>query len=77
MRTDTVLKPCPFCGCEDELDYSSNESEQHHVICMKCGAEGGSARGQYNAALYWNMRYQQDHFDGAMKSIRGILDALK
>ena len=63
-REERRLKPCPFCETEwdeDEEDSPitvqslvSVKYPRYAVICEECGAQGPTARLEYEARELWN-----------------------
>jgi Lar family restriction alleviation protein len=50
------VKPCPFCGAEqDELLMKPATKSRFLVQCI-CGAEGPSGLSQWEAIEQWNRR---------------------
>lgn len=55
------LRPCPFCGNEDDLELKTGSSAltcygiAHAVICNQCEAQGPySTISEEKAISYWN-----------------------
>lgn len=58
------LKPCPFCGEKQDIDYgimTGTMKEFDYVQCQTCGAEIHAIhKGRYvNAIEAWNRRVSQ------------------
>jgi len=49
-----VLKPCPFCGGEAEVQQDGNRRQSCIVACTECGCTLGSNENGYG--YHWNMR---------------------
>lgn len=47
------LKPCPFCGEEDNLTMSSGEG-MYWMECESCGARGPVEYARKTARKNWN-----------------------
>lgn len=73
----TVLKPCPFCGGEADIEDISTEDEQYYMIsCKKCGASacfGDKSETQVGAVEFWNKRAFD--FDTANKVSQFLQDS--
>lgn len=52
------LRPCPFCGGDDELALSEPPLPWF-VICGACGVEGPYADKRKHAIAAWNTRAQK------------------
>lgn len=52
------LKPCPFCGGEDNL-HTCNTYNHHHVQCSNCGARGSRCGTTAEAVEAWNTRHER------------------
>ena len=66
------LRPCPFCGEEDDLSWSSRV---HTVRCNKCWCEGPGIS-IYSAKAHiksWNRR-AYDEYITAIEAILSTLD---
>ena len=55
------LKPCPFCGDKDLIDYEyqnyySSPYCRLRVACRKCGARGPLCDSKEQAIDAWNKR---------------------
>lgn len=57
-KTDTILKPCPFCGHTSPhmVDNSDERREEHYVICKPTCVWGPSRGDVIEAAEAWNAR---------------------
>lgn len=61
--SEKELKPCPFCGAEDEVSFGISHSKlfdeirtHHHVECAACGVIGPSCETDEEALEGWNRR---------------------
>lgn len=51
------LKPCPFCGSCDDLQFlDDNDYETVQVNCLECGTCGPEADTRREALDLWNRR---------------------
>ena len=50
------LKPCPFCGDNQQLNYVELSNGLHYIECARCGAAPHrlGARNRETAVKYWN-----------------------
>lgn len=50
------LKPCPFCGNIQQLNYVELSNGLHYIECARCGAAPHrlGARDRETAVKYWN-----------------------
>lgn len=61
MKID-ALKPCPFCGEEDDLLLMTQvigqkeRTEVFYVKCGSCTARGAGKLSRYTARAAWNTR---------------------
>lgn len=54
-ESGATLKPCPNCGCEDDLEIdSSSAAEQSWVNCNDCDHHFQSKCREENIGRYWN-----------------------
>ena len=53
---DTELKPCPFCGADEDLRVVSVYGEERYVTCLTCSACGPDAETADEAIEAWNRR---------------------
>lgn len=51
------LKPCPFCGGTDILEYVHDD--QYTVECYECSANIPSFNGKADAIKAWNKRVKE------------------
>lgn len=53
------LKPCPFCGNdeEEELQILVNEINWYYMACGACLAEGPHCKTINDAIIEWNTRH--------------------
>lgn len=53
---DIELKPCPFCGDNQQLNYVELSNGLHYIECARCGAAPHrlGARDRETAVKYWN-----------------------
>lgn len=63
------LKPCPFCGCNEEfvaviprrtMIAEKDVKNVYQIICTKCGAKTGSKKTEKEAEEAWNRRTGND-----------------
>lgn len=56
-----MLKPCPFCGGEAEVEQQGSARQSHVIACIDCGCrlETGET---WNAGSAWNTR-KETHND--------------
>lgn len=50
------LKPCPFCGEKENLEFNHSCGDLVYVRCGRCTAFGPSGEGEDGAADEWNRR---------------------
>ena len=53
------LKKCPFCGGDARIKKTKHVNAddcRYYVVCMSCAAEGGWAKSNGGAIVFWNMR---------------------
>ena len=67
MSEKVVLKPCPFCGEKDDIDYGVTAGTMYgldYVQCQKCGAQITAAHRSKNIKIEaieaWNRRTRHD-----------------
>ena len=62
---DKKLKPCPFCGADEEsgvhidtivIADDIGDIRRYSVVCENCGAEIGTFRSPEEAVEAWNKR---------------------
>jgi len=55
-----VIKPCPFCGSEAEIEYEENDfavkDNWVKVQCTECGGNSGWYLLESQARTMWNKR---------------------
>jgi len=63
MSGENELKPCPFCGAQEEVSFGISHSKlfdetrvHHHVECEECGVMGPSCDTTEEALIGWNRR---------------------
>ena len=66
-----VLKPCPFCGCE-ELDKNTTNPFAHWIECSNCGCQTKSGECWQEAVDNWNQRAKQDEIGEAIQQFTGF-----
>lgn len=59
--TEKDLKPCPFCGTAPHCSWMIREPKRinpdnYQIFCIQCGARGGTAWSEKEAAQKWNQR---------------------
>lgn len=50
------LKPCPFCGSDEDIRVVSEYSEAFYVYCLTCTSCGPSGATSQEAIEAWNRR---------------------
>jgi len=63
MSGENELKPCPFCGAQEEVSFGISHSNlfdetrvHHHAECESCGVMGPSCDTTEEALIGWNRR---------------------
>ena len=53
-----TMKPCPFCGEQDDLDasFALSSDGAMNAGCMTCGSSGPIASSEKEAVTRWNHR---------------------
>ena len=56
MPNSEKLKPCPFCGDNQQLNYVELSNGLHYIECARCGAAPHrlGAWNRETAVKYWN-----------------------
>lgn len=54
------LKPCPFCGCEAEVEPPRPEDPWFYAHCTNCFAQSDGCESEVHAREFWNMRRGDD-----------------
>lgn len=62
MNAEKRLKPCPFCGADEEsgvhIETIWDDKEKFRVFCENCGAEIGDFKTLEQAVEAWNQRVE-------------------
>ena len=65
-----MLKPCPFCGEETNLDVTEEFRADCFVVkCYMCGACGGTSNSKFRAVENWNHRPLEDELAAALEGL--------
>lgn len=59
MTDKVILKPCPFCGGEPEVEREGTHRQSHIIACTECGCRVESGEVDWTAGNKWNERVKE------------------